>query len=321
VLLTSSTPLTAKGRWMFKMEELAKEKPKEYIYLIANSFINRQNLPKGWFEDMKNMLLPLVYDAEICGKRITTTINGFYPRLNEEHHGYSSSDFNYLYGLGLKFDLSKVNCLTDGDIDARKELIIGIDWGSSINALTVIQKQANIIRFLKSMYVLSPKILDDLAQDFCDYYAPHLRKRVIMYYDRTGDNKLDNSRFTKAQQFANILKKNGWDVELMSHGEREAPHDKKFDLWNMLLSEKNPNAPVLRFNKENCKYLLLSMQNAEAIETAKGKIAKDKSPEKNKKRDQRETTHLSDSADVPIWRMFRGLLDATQSTFMPDFMR
>lgn len=321
VTMASTTPVTAEGRWMFKYEQRAKLNPKEFFYSIASSRSNAHNLPKGWFDDLKETLPELIYDAEIEGIRMNSVQNGFYPKLNiAKNHGYMSSNNSYLETLNIA-DLRKVNsCMMDEDVDRYAPLIISIDWGASINCMVIMQYQMPFFRFLKSIYVMSPKILDDLANDFCDYYFPHPTKEVIMHYDRTGDDKQANSRYTKAEQFANILIKRGWDVTLVSHGEREAPHDMKFELMNMLHSENNPNAPRLRYNKVNCKALIVSLENAGAIEE-NGKIGKDKRPEKNKKIDQSTTTHISDAHDIPLWRMFKHLIERNNNLVLGPMFR
>lgn len=53
-----------------------------------------------------------------------------------------------------------------------------MDWGSVINSLVVCQSTSEEFRALKSMYVLGEdkKMQDDLADDFCAYYAAHTNK-------------------------------------------------------------------------------------------------------------------------------------------------
>lgn len=318
ITMASTTPVTAAGRWMFKYEDRARRNPKEIFYSIASARANAHNLPKGWYQELKETLPDIIYDAEVEGIRLKSIQNGFYPKFNANHHAVFASNDKYLDGLDMEQLRQKRTCQMDNDINRYAHLIISIDWGASINAMTISQMQEPFYRVLNAMYVLSPKILDDLANDFCDYYEPHPKKEVVMHYDRTGDDAQANSRYTKAEQFANILRKRGWDVELVSHGEREAPHDLKYELMAMLMGEQNPNAPKIRFNKVNCRKLIVSIENAGTIED-NGKIKKDKRPEKDKKLDQSQTTHLSDSFDIPVWRMFKHLLEDFMgiSTFLP----
>lgn len=323
VIMASSTPLTAKGRFMFKFEEAALSKPNEYLYVRADARFNMDNLPEDYFDSAKLVMPEYLYNAEMLNIRLRAVQDGFYPLLNSNVHYYTDYNYTFYEDLGYGLDIENVNCLGDNDRISTKPLEITIDWGANINSLAVTQENGKVFKFLKSMYVLYPQILDDLAMDFVRYYAPHHHKECFMYYDKTGDHRLANSRKNMAQQFADILRKFGWTVHVMSHGEVEALHESKHMLWNLLLSEKEKNAPVIRFNKNNCKELIISMEQAEAYQNTKDEIKKDKRPEKNKALNQAHTTHLSDAADVIIWRKYKHLLTGhalAGREFLPSFM-
>lgn len=297
---TTSTPLTQSGQWIIDMELQALANPKEIKFLRANATLNYQNLRDGWFKDMQRIMPKYLYDAEILNIRIKTVENGFYPLLNSSHE-YSAYDYGYYHQVGIK-----QNSKGDGDCKTDKPLYIGVDFGAVINSLVVGQETLNGFNLINCMYVLSPKIIDDLMNDFADYYEPQSKKMVYMHYDASANNKKENSRITTAKQAANILRARGWTVITATKARVNSLHEIRFNLWNILLKGES-GKPVIGINKDNCKHLLFSMQKAPAKKSQRGLIQKDKSSEKNP-RNALTATHLSDAADYLILGVFSYLL-------------
>lgn len=322
IIFATSTPISATGRWIFKYEEQAMLNPSTYYFSRADARYNLENLPADYFSSAKVTMPDFLYDAEMRNIRMRAVQDGFYPLINADKHYYTDFNYKFYEELGYSPDVNKINCIGDSDRNGSKPLILSVDWGSGINCLVVCQNTGRYFRYLKNFYVMSPKIIDDLAKEFTHYYSPHAQKEVMFYYDRTGDDKQANSRITMAEQFAKVLRNAGWTVHVMSHGEREADHESKHLLWNLILSEREPNAPKIRINRNNCKELIISMENAEAYENSKGAIKKNKKPERNKSLNQAHTTHFSDAADIPIWRLFKNLLNTNRfnvAEYLPSF--
>jgi hypothetical protein len=302
ITLATSTPVTAKGRWILKFEEQAILNPDKVAFLRASAEVNRQNLGDEYFENAKATMPDFLYNAEVRNIRITQIEDGFYPKLSEQRHCYNN--FNHDYYRSLAFD-TKPTCLGDADLLLDQPLIVGIDWGANINCMVVCQSQGHEFRFLNNIYVKFPKTIDDLVDEFCDYYAGHQHKVMKLWYDPSGNNKNANSRVTFAQQVRERLVLKGWDVELMTKWNNQESHEVKYKLWINVLSGEDPKYPAVSFNKSNCQELWISMTNAGAKQGVKASIQKDKSSERKKGFAQEHATHFSDAADVVIVGMFQ----------------
>lgn len=297
IVLASSTPVTMSGMWLLDFEEQAILNPDKYVFIRASAEVNRHNLGDEYFETAKATMPKFLYDAEVQNIRIQRIENGFYPMLNENNHCYN--DFNPIFYDELKGD--QPTCKGDNDIDMDRPLIAGIDWGGNINCMVVCQEHGHELRFLKNFYVKYPNIIDNLIEDeFVPYYKPHRKKVLYLWYDPSGNAKQANSRKTFAQQVSQLLTKKGWTVKLMTKWGYNEQHEVKYKLWINLLKEQDPKLPAIRFNKSNCRELIVSMTNAPAKQGHNESIKKDKSSEKKKDFPQEKATHLSDAADVVV---------------------
>lgn len=306
-VFTSSTPLTKKGRWFTEMEKAAIKNPKDIYFLKATAKVNLHNLRSDYFEYMREQYRDdIVYNAEMLNIRPKEITDGFYPQLTADHY-YKDYDLGYLETVPPLKDLNgnSFNCKQDRDLQRNKRLIISVDWGASINSMTVSQLQDDVYRVIKEFYVKSPKILDHLfLEEFIPYYEAHNCKEVYFYYDRTGNNATANSKLTYADQAREILKQNDWKVFTMTTGTNPSYMD-KFQLINMALREDGRfrGIPKIRINEANCPNLIISMENAESLDRGRG-IEKDKRSERRKGVDQEHATHLSDTFDYPFFSMF-----------------
>lgn len=306
----SSTPLTKKGKWFTKGEDLAKQKPHEVFFHSATAHWNLDNLRPDYFEYMKQSYSSeMTYNAEMLNIRPKEITDGFYPQLTEDHY-YTNFDNDYLESIPLTDLQGKTfNCKQDSDLQNKQPLIISVDWGANINAMTVHQQQDDTWLVLKEFFVKSPKILDHLfLEEFLPYYKDHDCKEVYFYFDRTGNNRTANSKTTFADQAKELLEKHGWTVYKMTTGNNPDYID-KFRLINSMLKDDGRKLPNIRINKANCPNLIISLEHAEAYDRGRG-LEKDKRPENRKGVDQEHATHLSDTFDYPIferfWSKFKG---------------
>lgn len=257
------------------------------------------------------------FQREILNKYVRRIDAGFYANLNRKLHTYSQDDL-------LEIDLSafkRADCSNDSDIISTLPLEIGLDWGSRINFATICQhvKGLNEFQFLKNIFVKEPFIIDDLADKIADYYSPHRTKVCYVWCDNYGNVSQANSRLTYAQQFRDRLVKRGWDVRLKTIGSVNTSHAKRYLLWSRLLSEQDTKYPKVRFNRDRCRELLISMETAPTKEN-RGTLQKDKSSEK-KNIDQEFATHGSDAADAVVWGKFGSLLSSDSGTTFKSSFR
>lgn len=317
---TSSTPLTPEGQWFIDYEEKAEQNPEKYNFISATCKWNAENLREGYLDEAKeNAYAEWVYLAEYENVRPKIGKNSFYPLLDADVHCYTKFNYSHYHKVG-----QSVDCKGDDDLVRGHPLILGIDWGASINCLTVNQhlKSINEYRTLKSMFVLGDdqKIQDDLFEEFDKYYSSHKQTNNVLYlfYDNTGNNKTGISRITRAQQAQKQLNGLGWKVHLKTVGGANPQHEWKHILWNMMLRGDHPLLPTYRMNKSNCRELYLSMKHAKTKPGRNGEVKKDKTSETSKVIQRQLATDLSDANDTPVFGMFRHLTRAFMSTLPPS---
>ena len=315
---SSSTPLTPEGQWLIDFEEKAKKDPKTYGFISATCEHNLHNLrPEYLKEAEENAYSTWIFNAEYRNIRPNFVRNSFYSMLDIKRHTYTGA-YNYSHYNDVG---ASVDCRGDGDLVRGVPLILGVDWGASINSLTVNQylRSLNEYRTLKSMYVLGDekKIQDDLFNDFCEYYQYHDSREVEIWYDNMGNQRTGNTNRTRAEQARDLLLARGWKPRLMTSGLTNPQHGLKHLLWEAIFQEKNTLLPRYRMNKDNCRELYLSMRNAKTVTGRYGETKKDKSSERSTRIPRQEATDLSDANDAPIFGKFYSLLRYQNST-LPD---
>ncbi|WP_159288621.1 hypothetical protein [Tenacibaculum maritimum] len=307
----SSTPISKKGKWFTDMEKVSRKKPKEYAFIKASALINKLNLRKGWFEEMKDESpSELIYNAEILNIRPTEILNGFYPQIKREKHYYIDYDNDYLVGITGDYTKASFNCNQDNDIDKSRPLILSIDWGTFSGAV-VSQKMPNKYRVLKEFWASQQsesKDEEDLINDFVEYYAPLTNKTVHLYYGHDGNAKVKRgTNETYGDILVALLQKKGWTVYDKSKRKPVAPHNDKYILINMMLKGSSSRYPGIEINEYNCPNLIIGLERAEA-KGGKNGIEKVKKDERNSSMNQAHTTHLPDAFDIPVYSIYKNLL-------------
>jgi hypothetical protein len=316
-IYASSTPLTQKGRWFTDAEQIAIKNPKDYAFIKANAYVNIENLRAEWFDEMLDEApSQLIYDAEILNIRPKEILNGFYPQLDASRHYYNDYDNTYLLGLTENYKKSSFNCNQDNDLDHSTPLILSIDWGVFLSA-SVQQQRTNEHRVLKSFWVQQPMDIEDLLNDFHEYYDPMQEKKVRLYYGHDGNKRVHNRKETYGDEVVRILRSKGWTVYDKSKHRPAAKHNEKYLLINSMLKETTSRFPSIRINESNNADLIISLERAEAKEGANG-IEKVKKDERNQSVKQQHATHLSDAFDIPIYELYHPLLkQKSKSWSMP----
>lgn len=303
VLFTSTTPMDARGRWMFDYQKRSLSQPEKYYYLVATARYNLKRLGKDYFiEARRNAPSEMHYNAEIESIRPPSIANGFYPTLTKDNY-YTKYNQTYLDDHDINTGDLSVDCRVDGDLNPNLPLILGFDWGT-FNSLVVAQQDGTTLRFIKCFWAKNPRILDDLIKDdFIPYYRYHKTKSIHMYYDRNGNNRRPASRTTLAEHAQGMLEKASYSVARRTRG-LDAGHQEKYHLISRGFKGEDPRLPKLLINKSNCKDLVVSLENAEARLSA-GQVKKDKRSEARTTIKQQHATHLSDAMDVIAYPILR----------------
>lgn len=284
------------GQWIYKTEDLMREKPNRYYFLEATAYDNIAFLPGNFLEEQRETSSPLEFDVEIMNHRLTKLPNAFYNALDAERHSYSQF-------YGYEFDDEKrlyVHKRTD--YDPNKPLELSWDFNAEFTSALVAQDHGAEYRFIDTLFVKqsTTSLVEKLTEDFCTKYAEH-RKRVVVLYGDNGANKRDPGRNkTYYQQIIGILLKHQWSFKNNVQTAYPAMHI-RHRVINSLLAEDNVRLPKIRINQQYCKALIISLQNAPIDGTTFEKV---KSSEKNKNLPQEFATHLSDAFDYVLFKRF-----------------
>lgn len=296
-MFTSSTPMSNKGNWLLKEEEKAKKNPQQNFYLRASAEFNRHNLGDKFFTENKGVMTEMVYNAEILNIRPGKVEGGFYPLFDESKHTYNDFNNSFLQNLDWNFEKAKeAGSLADNDVQTNIPIDIALDYGGKINTIVAEQTFGSESRFLNAMFVKSPTLIDQLINNFCKYYQSHKNKQVIYWYDQTAIGKYGTSNLTFSDTVMNTFAKNGWKVIPRYMGAAPGHHDKYMFFSNFHKGE-DPRLPKPKYNKTNCKYLIISIEKA-GIKEGKNGFEKDKRPEHYSNAIDEETTHFSDAHDT-----------------------
>ena len=298
----TSVPWLPSGQWVFKTEDLAKEKPAEAFFLESTAYDNVAVLGEKYLRDLRNGMTPLEWDVEVMNKRLTKLPNSFYPSFNEEKHGVWKT-FSYTHD-----DKTGLTLAIDSDRDPVRELELSFDFNAAFTSVTVHQENGNEFRSLDALWVKqsATTVLDALVTKFCDIYESHERKHVVIYGDRNGNNKQVGSNLTFYQTIQQQLAARGWTSLLMVQG-LDPDHRLKHIAINEMLAENNPRLPIMRFNRNKCKYLIISIQQS----PINPDWTKNKKSEKSSI-DQERATHLSDCFDNIVYRKYGHLFGQVQ---------
>lgn len=318
-LFAGSTALTLKGRWFSDLGKAALKDPENMLHLVATSYLNAHNLGEDFFKTCMRIMTLLQFNAEIKCERPGQVENGFYPNFSEFRHTYDASNVNYLIGLNYNInELKKETSESDSDHIKENPIDIACDWGARINTMVCGQDVlGNQYNFISAFHVLSPLTLHDLAKKFCDYYETKSRKVVNFHYDHTAVYKDAARTTTFADEMTSSLKKRGWTVNRLYHGQAPS-HKSKYLFWTIAhRGDGTTRLPTFKYNKNNCSFLIVSIQQAGAIEGRDG-IEKDKRPERREGQKQEEATHYSDAMDTLAFFKFRDRLLTTGYIFSPS---
>lgn len=294
-----------------------------YLYSEFSSYDNVEVLGESTLKRWKREMSPMAFQTSVLNQRLNTGGLDFYPLLEPDKHYYSMNDNNFLDAIGYDFSqAANVNWKHDADVNKSKPLDIACDYGGSINTIVVAQEHLGQgkyreLRFLNCFYLTHPALIQDVVEKLCSYYDTYPTKTVNFYYDHTAVAAYANTANTYKDSVIDAFRKFGWRVIDIYIGQT-AKHSVRYELWNNILKGDGYSEPLPRFNRNNCHWLITSMENAKIKETNKG-VQKDKADEQ-KDVDQRGTTHFSDAADTMLMAKLGNKLIVSADVSEPMFM-
>jgi len=337
-LLEVTNPKDFKDLWneivRVRQEILPYVSSEGMLFTLSNAFDNIQNVGLSYIKREYQKQTKLTFLIEIMNM-ISDKVEDCYYNIDEKLQiYYDSYNESFIRDLAenSNWDFQKLgtpDSRFDSDCNPDKLLDISFDWGSRISLMTVGQEHDKDIitgddvltdHFINEFFVKPSDnhkvMIDDLVDDFCNYYRYHNDKTVLFYHDKYGDHRLANSADTYNGQAITRLERHGWTVVSEYHKGQEPPHHDKYLLWGNILKENNPKFPRVRFNGNKCKFLLTSLNNTKVVEK-EGKFKKDKrSEDVSSGILPEEATHFGDAADKKIWIKYGSRL-RRYSTFVP----
>lgn len=281
---------------------LEKNRTRDYttFYGEYDVFDNLEVVGEDFIWQMKRDLPPLVFRTSMLNERLFKVANGFYSALDDKIHFYIAPDPKDYCSDDFKGTKKPFGCQSDGDYDESLPLHIAFDSNAAISTCCVGQVHEKDKEFptIKSFYVKTPRKLDAVVQDFCDYYSKSSNKEVIFYYDHTFVWVTGNNSESYSDTIIRVLESNGYSVNAVYIG--QAPrHDWKHNQIDMAL-KGSPNLLLPTFNEMNNEYLKLAMERT-GIKVGRNGFEKDKSDERlpdSPENPDETKTHVTDAWDT-----------------------
>ena len=273
---SSSMPHRNQGEYLLDFYQKAKSNPAMYAFhgwepnakvQKGSTWMNRLVLGDKAILQMIAEMGPHAVIVMIDNQQLTNYGNTFYPSLGPQHW-YIPKANDKIISLPINSLTNKRDASFDigpDDYDPDMALNISLDFGK-FNCMWIDQEYPKEIRFINTMHVFNggehPKDIDDLADDFCEYYRMHNSNKKIVYLwgDKSGNNAQANSKKNYFEQISDRLRLKGWRVIRKKTGDIE--HLDRHRFIGKLHSEKDPRLPRIRHNATKCADARISIESA-----------------------------------------------------------
>lgn len=273
------------------------------FYQEASALANIHALGVDYIKQQLRDTTRFQFDTQILNIRPKKLEDGFYADLNEEVHGYFAENESYFDNREIDPLNAGLDCRKDKDLDWELPLHIALDYNRRIHPLVVGQDDKDgFIRTKNAMHALYPGKLKEVIKLFTDYYKTFKRRLVYYWYDHTAVG--DDNETRKCDEVVGQLEKAGWTVIRMYMGKAPA-HEAKYRMWGHLLTNDGHYPKRFAMNRENCRYLILSMYQSQA-ELKKDGFGKNKKSEHDPNFPAEESTHYGDAED----QLYYGMLES-----------
>jgi hypothetical protein len=271
-------------RWTERWVRVRKELT---FFYVVSSFVNVDILTQGFFKDSLKALGIEEFKSAILSFKVNLTKGEkFYVNLGE-HHFYDDGVNNKYYDKFSITDTIEESSLALRYVDHEKEIEGGMDFGNMCSLITG-QPRGNYVYILKEFYTLPPNNEVQLAKNVRDFYKFHKVKRLVLYYDRSGNQNSKTKRdwasnFKDAMEFENGVS-TGWVVVLKSQNQKTIYQEQEYNFAKNMMAEGIPNLPKIKIDKFQCKCLKSSLELTKILlktdRNGTKTIHKDKSSEK-----------------------------------------
>ncbi len=251
-------------------QRLYKIRLNSVLFHTMTSFANADILTLDWFKDQLDLGGIEAFKSSILSmKQEIKDGEKFYPQF-QEFHLYEDGLKSSFYDTASFGEEVKLNSLGLKYCNPNMHLEGSIDFGKMMS-LIIGQKQGWSQRILKDFHALGKFNMENLAEEFVNFFRYHNRKHLKLYHDRSG-NQNRSMGYDFATRFKNLIEnaeidggKQGWRVELMSVGQGTIYQFEEYNVVNQIFSETIPKLPKILIDKFQCRHLISSLSLAKMI--------------------------------------------------------
>lgn len=288
-------------RWLLRLKKIRSGSS---FFYVVSSFANADILTFQYFKVLLETLEFEEFKTSVLSfKRSLEKGMRFYGKLNDTHFYGDGYNYNFYDGYGLK-DTIIQSCAGLRYLNPDIHLEAGFDSGNMMS-MVIAQDQGSTYRIVKCFYTLTPEWISELAAKFIEFFKPHNKKILHLYYDRSANQyarakqdlatKLKHAIEYKSDPSTGKSMVTGWHVLLMSKSQRNITHSEEYNLMNDWMGEGASKYPRLMIDMYECKELKSSLESA-PVAKEKGVVVKVKKSEKFPlKRLPMESTNFSDA--------------------------
>ena len=232
------------------------------FFFISSSYVNVDILGEDWFND------EFAEGLEGASCNILSVI----PRLEASQMFYCNLSMKNFYADGFLNDEIErhpfgweQDCTVLRYLDPGRPIEAGMDAGNMLS-MVFGQQAGHVMRILKELYTLPPQNVRDLADKFLQYFKPHRRKLLKLYYDRSMNNykrvSTDMaSQIKKAIETDADGRRTGWTVQLMSLGQGNISSNLEYRFFmDLLPGNLSRTLYTLLIDQHNCPNLKSEME-------------------------------------------------------------
>ncbi len=283
-------------------DEVNELKRKTVLLVEASTIDNIDVIGLDNLKQMRRTMSDLEYDRAVLNNDVISTEKSFYGLYDDDEHGYYAVNAEAIHDIGFDKRNPKRNWKWYTDYRKDKRLHVALDWGKYINTMAIGQDgDNNDFNIIAGLYVEYPLGLEDLVQALDDFFVGIPYKSLTIHYDHTAkdlDPTAARVDVTYLDTLIKHLKLKGWSITLNYIGKTPS-YFSRYLLWQELFRRSNKNIPIVSFNLDTCKDMIISMRSA-AIKRVGKLFEKDKSSE-IRRRNGAHATDFSDAVDTLVF--------------------
>jgi len=226
------------------------------------------------------------------------SVFGMRPGLKRELRFYTLWSETHKYYDGTADGVAATNSSQLRYLHQHRPIEAGMDFGNQTSLVIGQYDNPSLYRIHKSMYVLAPQSIRQLADQFLLFFAGHGNKVLDFYYDRAGNNYAKQKK-DQASEFKDAVEKDadghrtGWIVNLKSRKQGIIRQNAEYTFMITLLGGTCPALPALQVDALNCREMISSIELAKAEVTYQGDSKIVRKVKKTEKLDLKKLPMLS----------------------------